>query len=972
MKTEDIEYNGRIFSCRTIIDISTMVELLGLLAKRQKYLEDKINFQEERINDKDKRISELEIRIKGFSLSKEEKFPLEKEIPSIKNEIKNDLDEDDLDLFLSRKENDESKTIYLENDNDKDKDEHREKDAFSDSNEVKTVELDEKSEEKEEENTEKKVEDKKEEKVEEKNEEKVDDKKEKKVEEKVEEQKEEKKEEKPEEKNEIKSDEDNNIPKKEEETEKKIDINLEQKQTPTIIKQKNLVETENKQISSPENTEKKEVHFTNNNNTNNNNNEEKNNNQNQNENIIHAPTTNTQTDEIIKKIIKRIKLLESKIDALQQSELAAKSQNINTEKANKSKLDSKVNLLNKKVEQIEEDQNKMKEEMAKIKDKVDDFNVYDMFKGNSGDTNIDAAKALIMALENKIFKKLGFYDLKFKKDEEDIFQNKSDIKNMNNLINNLKEVCDKNTKDIQNLKDNSDNKYAEINTFISDIKNKMEEIGSKINKNAGSNNNIGNNGDENNPDNNASISNNDISKMKEKIKELENKIGELNNNLELIKSHSNNNDSSEQNAANQEQLKFIKDINSRTHELEKQMKIILSQLNIKEVYERLDNIEKDLIKKGTKYEINELKDVIQTLEENEKDLNFKMDQMQQFSEKLRGDMQQIIKKIEYLSGQLNRISNENADNEKGKGPIIDVNKFVDMFLFNEKQKEINKKFDKIRLSFEEVARNIDDILQKLSHVPTDKDFSQFQSIIKTMVDDLKLSLNKKYAEKSETTKSIKFLETQIKSIQDSFQKKMDGADNWLLAKKPLNNYVCASCESIIRGELDKRSEFVPWNKYPNREEKSYRYGHGFSRMLQLINEDRKKEIKEKDSMSDGGSDSEPNFKLPKLKRLHINSGKLKNNNNNFMSDDENNVPFEKNIPTQNEMEHLPTEEKPKIMKIFKKNKNANNSGYLNRLDKIREKDKENNTNAATKILPNNQKEGNQNAQNENNIVNNNE
>ena len=54
-----------------------------------------------------------------------------------------------------------------------------------------------------------------------------------------------------------------------------------------------------------------------------------------------------------------------------------------------------------------------------------------------------------------------------------------------------------------------------------------------------------------------------------------------------------------------------------------------------------------------------------------------------------------------------------------------------------------------------------------------------------MVDDLKLSLNKKYAEKSETTKSIKFLETQIKSIQDSFQKKMDGADNWLLAKKPL-------------------------------------------------------------------------------------------------------------------------------------------------------------------------------------------
>ena len=103
MKTEDIEYNGQIFSCKKIIDISAMIELLSLLAKKQKYLEDKINFQEERINDKDKRISELEIMIKGVSLSKEEKFPAEKEIiPTIKQEIKNDEDDDDLYAFLNK------------------------------------------------------------------------------------------------------------------------------------------------------------------------------------------------------------------------------------------------------------------------------------------------------------------------------------------------------------------------------------------------------------------------------------------------------------------------------------------------------------------------------------------------------------------------------------------------------------------------------------------------------------------------------------------------------------------------------------------------------------------------------------------------------------------------------------------------------------------------------------------------------
>ncbi len=61
-------------------------------------------------------------------------------------------------------------------------------------------------------------------------------------------------------------------------------------------------------------------------------------------------------------------------------------------------------------------------------------------------------------------------------------------------------------------------------------------------------------------------------------------------------------------------------------------------------------------------------------------------------------------------------------------------------------------------------------------------------------------------------------------------------DNWLIAKKPINNYVCASCESYL-GDLKNKSVYLPWNKVPSREEKKYRMGHGFSRMLQLVNMD---------------------------------------------------------------------------------------------------------------------------------------
>ena len=987
MKTEDIEYNGQIFSCRKIIDISAMVELLGILAKRQKYLEDKLNFQEERINDKDKRISELEIMIKGVSLSKDEKFPSDKDFnPQIKQEIKNESD-DDLYSFLNKDDKKEEK----EKDND-----------LMEIKEEKKIEEEkqkENIEEKKEEIDEEKNEEKSEEKQEEKPVENEEEKSVKKDEEKIEEKKEI---EKPEvndniennNENENKNDNENNNKK---EVENQVNINFEQNQSPTLLKKQNLAQNENIQPLDINNKEKTNENLNSSRYINNNSNIQTS--RSQNKTVIPTPISSpapaTIDDEILKKIIKKLKLLESKIDKIQtqQDEIPSKPQTVvatpASDKTSKNKLEIKLNLLNNKIEQVEDAQNKMKEEMGKIKDKAEDFNVYDLLKNNTGDTNIDAAKGLIMNLENKVFKKFGFYDLKFKKNEEDIFNNKNDIKNLNNVLSNIKDICSKNTKDLNELKNKDDENFVEVNKFISEINNKIKDIDTKIEANPisngnnivdtnnnnivftnnistnrnittdASNNNINtrnNNNNNTNPNPNTSIpltiNNND--ELIAKIRQIESAINDLKKKLESH-NESNINENIQASPIIQEQVKVIKDITTRTEELEKNMKIILGQLNIKEVYERIETLEKDLMKKCSKFELTELKEKQNILEENEKDLNYKMDQMQQFNEKIRGDMQQFIKKIEYLSGQINRLTNENADMDKGKGSIIDITKLVDLNLFNEKQKEISKKFDKIRLSFEEVARNMDEILQKLSHMPNDKDFSQFQTIIKTMIEELKLNLNKKYSDKNETSKSIKFLETQIKSIQENLQKKVDGSDNWLLAKKPLNNYVCASCENIIRGELDKRSEFVPWNKYPNREEKSYRYGHGFSRMLQLINEDRKRELKEKDSMSDGGSDSEPMLKLPKLKRLHINSGKLKNNN--AQSDDENNIPFDKqgSVNNNNDLNPLFDEERPKIMKIYKRNKNVAQSSYLNRLDKI--KDKDTLANLIVKTLPNSPKEG---------------
>ena len=501
------------------------------------------------------------------------------------------------------------------------------------------------------------------------------------------------------------------------------------------------------------------------------------------------------------------------------------------------------------MNQFENEQKNMKDEMAKMKEKVDDLNVFDLLKNNLGDSNIDVAQGLIMNLENKITKKLEFYELKLKKDEEDIFQNKNDIKNMNNIIDGLKNMVNKNKNDIDELKNREGSNNVEIRQFVNEISNKTDNKYKKMDNKTKTDeniilaqepknedidikddyyldNNIGYNPDNNynnsninnyantriNRNKNVNNTNNNITpnnvisndnnrkdnknldniiysnnneQIIKKIGELESKIIELQKNYEILKL-SNNNDKSKpsQESFSQDQLKILKDISSRTNDLENKMETILAEVNMKAIYDKLETLEDNLNKKGSKFEIAEVKEKLSGLDEREKDLNFKIEQLQKFMEKIRGDMQQIIKNIEYLSGQVNRMSSGSSDQNKGKGSIIDITKYVDFNSFNEKNKEINNKFDKVRLSFEEVARNIDDIFQKLSHTPTDKDFSQFQSLIRTMIDDMKLSFSKKYADKNEITKSIKLLETQIKTIQESLQKRVDGADNWLLAKKP--------------------------------------------------------------------------------------------------------------------------------------------------------------------------------------------
>jgi len=145
---------------------------------------------------------------------------------------------------------------------------------------------------------------------------------------------------------------------------------------------------------------------------------------------------------------------------------------------------------------------------------------------------------------------------------------------------------------------------------------------------------------------------------------------------------------------------------------------------------------------------------------------------------------------------------------------------------------------------------------------------------------------------------------------DVYIKKIEKGDNWLLAKKPLNGSYCGSCENYL-GDLNEKNNYLPWNKYPGQENRVYRVGSGFSKMLQMLNLEGGNNHSNLESLNN----SRYNNKKDNNKgRVHSNLQKSFHNDNSVDSMEGNN----KGKDDSNEaFDPL----KPRVVKIFKMKKN---------------------------------------------------
>ena len=364
-------------------------------------------------------------------------------------------------------------------------------------------------------------------------------------------------------------------------------------------------------------------------------------------------------------------------------------------------------------------------------------------------------------------------------------------------------------------------------------------------------------------------------KLQKEIDDLKQKLSDLNSQIDILLKMPRGEGKSD--------LSAINDLMKKIMELEKNFNAFVEKVNIDEIYRQLKFLDE------TKADKKDLDDL------SEKYNNHQI------------EIEAIKKRLDSLFSQL-----MNKTGEQSPTINVDFSHYITKSEFEKHKKENEQEFSRIWEEIENLKNLINQIFNILKTKANLSDLDDLKNFLLGKIEELALASVKKFADKNETTNNFKYLEDQIKKILELLQnqKPSSDAETWLLAKKPINGYACASCESFIGDLREDSHKFIPWNKLPLRDpgDKLYRMGNGFSKMLQMLNFD-----------SYGNVSLNPNI----INEASINSDINNNQNNNLVtpnnisnglnSSNKNKKDFKKRINSAN----------PKFKINFKENKNKN-------------------------------------------------
>ena len=527
-----------------------------------------------------------------------------------------------------------------------------------------------------------------------------------------------------------------------------------------------------------------------------------------------------------------------------------------------------------------------------IEEKMKDMNILDMFKGFSGDDGENAnIIKLINNLEEKFSGKINLIEEKLKKIEETNYKTNKDVVKVLNTFDlnkrnfdHIKESIESLEQRVDSLQKDTDSKLGEINTKYDPKLNTIESAIEELNKKNENNSNLNNKGEI-------------IQQNKDEEKQ----------NLKLVL----------------ENKEKINELDEHLTELDKFIKSFVQKSGVDQIKTEISSLKAAVWKCSTLDDVKETK-------EREEDLQKQISVLKEYIDELnekqidRDDYNGYKRKVESALNRMNDLdttftellNRKNISLEKNK-KHPEENKYLELKKFEEFKTQIIKEFSNVNDNFN-LLRTLTDKLSDILNTKTSfNDFKALEEDFDAKLEDLRLTFLKKYADRVDTNKNIKFLDQQIKNIIQYYIKKSEKeTNNWLLAKKPLGSNLCASCDSYI-GDLKENSNYVPWNKYPNREnEKLYRLGNGFSKMLQLV------QVDENDKKNVGINSYENNNTQNEMSN-DTNLPRIKHNFNQTKSyfythTNINNINFDEDENKKNKKEK--EDNQPKITKIYRINK----------------------------------------------------
>ena len=163
----------------------------------------------------------------------------------------------------------------------------------------------------------------------------------------------------------------------------------------------------------------------------------------------------------------------------------------------------------------------------------------------------------------------------------------------------------------------------------------------------------------------------------------------------------------------------------------------------------------------------------------------------------RDNIANILRLIESMSGNITRLNDfkKITEEKEKRKAIIDNTKYIKPETFNEGINNLKKMIENNRKEFSEIRFDMASIRENdLTTKASLKDLKSLEDAIFEKMEKLKDIVKNNFVEKNMLVKNLKYIEYQTKHLIEE-NKKVEKQGSWLLAKKPINGHICASCEA---------------------------------------------------------------------------------------------------------------------------------------------------------------------------------